>query len=165
MDVSAVRRTVVLHVQGTDAEAFAESGDVTLMITTQARPPVVDKLRLASGHFLVRHGPAAASVMPRPSPAFIQNVPGAFMDSLPARAPLFKGKDAVMSPGERLGHADVQAWLEAEPRIRQRFTASWRPLLQDLAFKRAVAVHLNEHPEWRPILYPPHLPIQRRTSP
>ncbi len=164
MDVSTVGRAVVLHVQGTDAEAFAESGAVAVLINGQTKPPVNGELQLAPGHFLARHGDAPASVMARPSAAFIQSVPGAFMDTLPARAPLYKGKDAAMSPGKSLNHAEVQPWLEAEPRIRQRFTTRWRPLLQDLEFKRALAAHLNAHPEWRPILHPPR-PVHQRTSP
>ncbi|RZI84879.1 MAG: hypothetical protein EOP38_07120, partial [Rubrivivax sp.] len=129
LDVSAASSAVVLHMHGSDAEAFAESGKVMLLANTRAKAGRPAEVHLSPGQFLARHGDEPATVTARPSSAFIQNVPGAFMDSLSARAALFKGKNlSLTATSERLTYADVQAWLDAEPRIRQRFTTRWKPV-------------------------------------
>lgn len=153
VDVTSLDRDLVLHVKGMEAELFAESGKVQLLVASKvggAMPANVDK-----GAFLARRADGAVSVLPRPAASFIQTVPRAFMDTLPSRLALFKGKDIKLNPTGRMGYEDTQAWLNAEPRMRTRFLTRWKPLAQDDAgFRRALIDQMSLHPEWHKVLFP-----------
>lgn len=162
VDVAGLARDLVLHVKGGEAELFAESGQVQTLVLGKAGKP--EPLKVDKGAFLTRRADGSVSQAPRPSPAFIQAVPRAFMDTLPSRLALFKGKDIKLEPGARLAYDDTQAWLHAEPRVRSHFLARWKPLAQDDAFRRALVAQMNLHPEWRKVLFPPHPPISAEAS-
>lgn len=152
VDVTALDRDLVLHVKGAEAELFAESGKVQTLVASKAGAPApsnVDK-----GAFLARRADGAVNVTPRPAPAFIQAVPRAFMDTLPSRLAMFKGKDIKLNPAGRMAYDDTQAWLNAEPRVRTLFVTRWKPLAQDEAFRRALVGQMALHPEWHKVLFP-----------
>lgn len=152
LDVTGLDRDLVLHVKGTEAEVFAESGRVQTLVASKAGAPVstsVDK-----GAFLARRADGAVNVTPRPAPAFIQAVPRAFMDTLPSRLALFKGKDIKLNPAGRMAYEDTQAWLNAEPRVRTLFLTRWKPLAQDDVYRRALVAQMALHPEWHKVLFP-----------
>jgi hypothetical protein len=153
VDVVGVARDVVLHVKGGEAELFAESGSVQAQVLGKSGKPA--PIKVERGAFVARHADASVNVAARPVAAFIQSVPRAFMDTLPLRAALFKGRDIRLNPAGRLAYADIEPWLHAEPRLRTRLQPRWRPLLQDEPFRRALIDQLALHPEWRHILYPP----------
>ncbi|TAK99222.1 MAG: hypothetical protein EPO09_01480 [Aquabacterium sp.] len=152
MDVTALERDLVLHVKGAEAELFAESGKVQTLVASKTGAPAptnVDK-----GAFLARRADGAVGVTPRPAPAFIQAVPRAFMDTLPSRLAMFKGKDIKLNPAGRMTYEDTQAWLNAEPRMRTLFLTRWKPLAQDEAFRRSLVGQMAQHPEWHKVLFP-----------
>lgn len=151
-DVASVARGLVMHVQGGELAMFAESGAVSGWVARELGQRA--SFALDPGAFLSRDADGRAEPRPRPLPAFIQAVPRPFRDTLPSRAARFEGKDVVPGPGSRLNYADVESWLNAEPRVRTRFVQRWRPLMQDAAFRRALAAQLSLHPEWRPVLFP-----------
>lgn len=161
LDVTGVARDLVLHVKGMEAELFAESAQVQTQVVGKAaksEPARVDK-----GACLARRADGSVSVTPRPSPAFIQAVPRAFMDTLPSRLALFKGKDIKLDAAGKLGYDDTQAWLNAEPRMRTRFLTRWKPLAQDEPFRRALVAQMALHPEWHKVLFPPQ-PLGQQAS-
>lgn len=156
LDVNGLARDLVLHVKGSEAELFAESGQVQTLVMGKAGKP--EPVKVDKGAFLSRRGDGGVSVTPRPAPAFIQAVPRAFMDTLPSRLALFKGKDIKLDAGPKLAYDDTQAWLNAEPRVRTHFLTRWRALAQDEAFRRALVAQMALHPEWHKVLFPPPPP-------
>jgi len=159
LDVTGLDRDLVLQVKGSEAGLFAESGLVHALVRGQAGQ--ASAVKVERGTFVARRADGSVATSARPAGAFLQSVPRAFMDTLPVRAALFSGKDIPLksAPG-RLSYAETEAWLHAEPRVRNRFLLRWRPLLQDEAYRRALTAQLALHPEWRPVLYPPQ-PINR----
>lgn len=153
LDVIGLARDLVLHVKGMEAELFAESAQVQTLVMNKAGKP--EPTKVDKGAFLARRADGTVSVTPRPAPAFIQAVPRAFMDTLPSRLALFKGKDIKLDAGVKLSYDDAQAWLNAEPRMRTHFLARWKPLVQDESFRRALVAQMALHPEWHKVLFPP----------
>jgi hypothetical protein len=165
VDVQSMWHDVVIHVHGDETEVFAESGGMALLVKDKAGKASPVKLE-ASG-FLSRHGDGSVDTLPRPAPAFVQAVPRPFMDPLPSMAAKFKGKDVRLGAPTKPEYADVEAWLNAEPRVRTRFVTRWRSLAQGEAFRKALAAQLPQHPEWRPVLFPPqptHKPAAQSAS-
>lgn len=152
LDLLTMGRDAVVRVQGRDTELFAESGDVSVQVRGKSAP--AGTVKLPKGQFMARHGDAAAEVTARPQPGFIQAVPRPFMDTLPARASVFKGKRVALNPVAPLSYAETEGWLNAEPRVRARFPTRWKALAQDPAFRRSLAAKLSLHPEWASVLSP-----------
>lgn len=154
LDVSSLEREAVLHIKANgEAGLFATSGAAQAMVRNKAGKAT--SMPVGKGAFLARAADGGVDTSARPSQAFIQAVPRAFMDTLPSRMALFKDKDVRLTATGKLSYADTQAWLNAEPRVRTLFLKRWRPLLQDEGFKHALAEQLSLHPEWHHILYPP----------
>ena len=149
-DLSAMGRDAVVRVKGRDADVFAESDDVAVAV--RGKGAKSSPVKLGRGQFMTRRGDAAPEFTMRPQPDFIQSVPRPFMDTLPARAALFKGKKVTLTPLGPLSYTDTQMWLNAEPRVRTRFTTRWKVLAQDATFRRELSAQLPLHPEWGPLL-------------
>ncbi len=134
---------------------FAESGTLTV----QSRPAGAFAVPLAAGQMLALGAPGAKpEVSPRPTPALVQAMPRAFMDSLPSRAAAFQGKDIVPKALGPIAWADAQPWIDAEPALRRAFVKRWRTLAKGADFKRALVAGMKSHPEWEPVLFPPPPP-------
>jgi hypothetical protein len=152
LDVQQLARDVVLAVRGDTGWAFAESGAVTLAERRGGQPAA--SVTLAPGQFFERRGFAKPLVAARPSAEFLQQVPRAFRDTLPLRAALFKTRQATAKRLAAITYEDVQSWLAAEPALRRGFVSRWRGAARDAAFRRALAEHLDAHPEWDRVLHP-----------
>ncbi len=143
--------TLILAVQAGAAQAFAESGASRV----QPRAAGLPAQALKSGDMLTLAAGGARPVLGKgAAPAFVQAMPRAFMDSLPARAGAFP---ADVAP-RRLGTMtwdDAQPWIDAEPPLRRVFADRWRRLAADPQFRAALVAGLPAHPEWTPVLYPP----------
>ncbi len=150
-DVTSVLRSAVFIVQGTEGFAFAESGEVVLRERSGGKP--AGNFALKSGEFFARVGDAKAAVTPRPTPTFIQRLPRAFLDTLPARAPLFKGREVAPKALGEINFAEVEAWIDADG-LRPAFVARWKALAQNAAFRDALATNMRAHPEWDRVVYP-----------
>jgi hypothetical protein len=154
-DVTGVVRSAVFIVEASEAQAFAESGAVTLQARRGGR--ALGSTTLKGGEFLARSteptSDAKATVTARPTPAFIQRLPRAFMDTLPARAALFKAREVEPRPLGPISFADAEAWIDAEG-LRSHFVTRWKALARDPAFRDGVAANLRAHPEWDRVLYP-----------
>src|SRR5690606_28925558 len=103
-----VARDVVVSVRGDAVWLFAESGAVTAAPRQGGK--ALAPLALKAGEFFERAADAQgkAVVAPRPTAAFLQQVPRAFRDTLPRRAALFKTGAAVPKKLAAITYADVQ---------------------------------------------------------
>ena len=150
-DVTNVARSAVFVVQADQASAFAESGEVALQERRAGKP--AGNFTLKGGEFFARTGDAKATVSPRPTPAFIQQLPRAFLDTLPSRAALFKTREVEPKPLGEITFADAEAWVDAEG-FRSQFATRWKAMAQNPAFRSGLIVNLSAHPEWDRTLYP-----------
>lgn len=151
LDVLGVAHTAVFIVDGADAQVFAESGAVTLQGRRGGRPAGNNTVK--SSEFYSRGADAKGSSSARPTPAFIQRLPRAFLDTLPSRAKLFADREVAPKPLGELEYADAQPWVDAEG-LRAHFAARWRALAHNPAFREGVAAGMAAHPEWDRILFP-----------
>lgn len=150
LDLGGSGYAAVLALPGDgSAQVFAEAGEVQLRRGSAAAQA------LKSGEWLSLAG-GKSETAKRPGPAFVQAMPRAFMDSLPARATRFQGKDVAPKRLAALVYADAQPWLDApDAALRRANLPRWRPLARDAEFRRGLTGGLKSHPEWEPILFPP----------
>lgn len=154
-DVRTVVRSAVFVVQPDEAAAFAESGQVLLEERVQDRTgsKAGDGHSFKNGEFYSRRGGDRGIVTQRPTPAFIQKLPRAFVDSIPSRAALFKDRDVEPRRLDKIEYADVGAWLAADG-LRTAFVTRWKAQARDPGFRNALIANLRAHPEWDRTLYP-----------
>lgn len=138
----------VMHVQADSVQVFTESGSAVLEEHRADAAPVT----LKPGQFFQRQG-AAHGVAPRPSAEFIAQVPRPFLDTLPARAALFKARVVAPKPQPAPTYGDLQPWLDAEPALRRSYVSRWMPLARG-EFRKALVADLRAHREWERILFP-----------
>lgn len=154
-DVGTIVRSALFLVQPDEAAAFAESGAILLQERAQDRTGSKpgETFNLKGGEFYSRHGGDKASVTQRPTPAFIQQLPRAFLDSIPSRAALFKDRAVEPRRLDKIGYADVGAWLAADG-LRTGFVTRWKAQARDPRFRNALVANLRAHPEWDRTLFP-----------
>lgn len=115
-DAIELKGDSVVMISGEGGELFAESGSATL------RPGAGAKLSLKSGEAarLGKDGkPPVAS--PRPSAGFLQQLPRAFMDTLPARAAMFQNASKPLKRLADVSESDLRAWLVIDPALRRAY--------------------------------------------
>jgi FecR protein len=150
-DITGVARSAVFAAQAQELQVFAESGEVNLQERRAGK--VVAKATVKNSEFYSRAADGKASTTPRPTGAFIQKLPRAFMDSLPSRAAAFASRDVAPKPLGEISYAEAEPWLDAEG-LRAYFVTRWRPLAQNAAFREGLAANMANHPEWDRILFP-----------
>lgn len=152
LDVSGLTGAAVVSIQAKGSQVFAESGTVNVAERRagQAAPP----LALKSGTLYARTGTDKASVSAHPPSAFMQSVPKAFLDPIPARSELFKGRaEPPAKPLGDLSYAEATPWLAAEQPLRTLLVPHWKTKLNpDL--RAGLARHIKAHPEWDRVLFP-----------
>ncbi len=130
---------------------FCERGSCRGTLRDAAATPI----DLAAGDFAGLPAGAAGPVMAkRPDPAFLEELPKLFRDTLPLRAALFAPPLPRPRPEAAVGYADVGHWLQAEGAIRPPLVAQWRGRASDADFRNELVAHLKQHPEWERILFP-----------
>jgi FecR protein len=145
------RGASLVEVRAASASVFTESGDASVV----PRRSGAASVSLASTEYLLLTPAADAPTAPVPPPMpWLKNVPTALKDKLESRRDRFDGKDIALPPGVPVTYADVQPWLQAEPRVRNALLARWRPLARDARFKAAVVAQMDKHPEWDRVLFP-----------
>ncbi len=153
LDLPAVAKGVVVSAMPGETAAFAESGSIALVERRDFKPQPSQSLR--SGQFYARTGDGKAQIVARPSSPFIQSLPKAFLDTLPPRLELFKGRDVLLKPSaSSIAYADVQPWIDAEPALRPQFMARWRVLTKSPEFRAGLVAGMQAHPEWDRLLFP-----------
>lgn len=152
LELSAVAKGVVLSTSGEQTALFTESGAATVVERQDFKPQ--QPLTLKAGQFYARTGNAKAQVTGRPTGAFIQSLPKAFLDTLPARLEMFKGRDTAPKPAAEPSYADLQPWIDAEPVLRPLFVIRWRALAKRPDVRAGLVADMAAHPEWDRTLFP-----------
>ena len=153
LDLAAVTKGVVASVTPQDTSVFAESGTVTLAERRDFKPQPSQSLR--AGQFYMRTRDGKAPVSARPSATYIQSLPKAFLDTLPSRVDVFKGRDVPPRPAPAsIAYTDVQPWIDAEPALRAQFVPRWRTLAKAPEFRAGLVAGMAAHPEWDRLLFP-----------
>ncbi len=154
LDLQAGSASAVLLVQANGTRLFAETGDVALL-SWRALAPASNTLK--TGEFLSVSASAKPLLANRAPGDFVQYLPKAFLDNLPARAALFSTAVSQVNltrTGEPT-YALVQPWLDAEPALRKANLPRWKPLAAKPEFRQALRANMGAHPEWGPVLDPP----------
>ena len=154
LDLQAASASAVLLVQANSTRLFAETGDVGLL-SWRAPPPPSNTLK--TGELLSWPASGKPLLASRAPGDFVQSLPKAFLDNLPARAALFSAPASRVVP-TRVGepaYALVQPWLDAEPALRKANLSRWKPLAAKPEFRQALRASMGAHPEWGPVLDPP----------
>jgi hypothetical protein len=152
LDLSGLNGNAVVSIQAKASHVFAEAGAVTVTERRQGQavPPTV----LKSGTLYSRTGDEKASVSAHPASAFMQSVPKAFLDPIPARTDTFKGRaEPPPKVSGDLTYADATPWLGAELPVRTLLVTHWKAQLNpDL--RAGLTSHIRSHPEWDRVLFP-----------
>ncbi len=162
IEVSVADDITVTHLDGEDASVFAELGNARIVEIGRARARI--DVALKPGQFYSRRAPSAGAVLPRPPAQFLQQVPPAFRDTLPARFDLLRSRSVALRPAADFTYADVAPWLKSEGAIRHQLVERWKDKAREPAFRKALEANLRDLPEWRPILYPPPPPDSAEQS-
>jgi len=149
-DVTEPQGPVVVALQPAGLQVFSETTAATVVERRAGASPVA----LKSGQLFERLGQARAATLPRPTPAFLQQLPPPFLDTLPARAELFKAREVKPKPLGEVTYDDIAGWLAAEPALRRALQPRWTPLARQAEFRKALAARLSAHPEWERTLFP-----------
>ena len=154
LDLEAASASAVLLVQANSTRLFAETGDLGLLGWRASAPP---SNTLKSGELLSWSANAKPLLTSRAPSEFVQSLPKAFLDNLPARAALFSApeRQVVLTRVGEPAYALLQPWLDAEPALRKANLPRWKPLAAKPDFRQALRANLGAHPEWGPVLDPP----------
>jgi hypothetical protein len=150
-DVNGLVRSAVFIVQPGEAYAFAEAGELVLREREGAKAGAIRTLK--GGEFFAHQGSEQAAITERPTQAFIQRLPRPFLDTLPARAAVFKAREPEPKALGEIAFAEAEAWIDAEG-LRSHFATRWKALAQNPAFREGLAANMRAHPEWDRVLFP-----------
>jgi hypothetical protein len=146
---------LVVHSGQDSSDIFVESGAASLGQVTAAGS--ASQLRPAkAGDFFTRQAGKNLTPAARPSAAFVDAMPMPFRDTLPPH-PL-KGKAPELSHGHEIDYAQLRPWLMMPSRWRKELVPRFESRLRDPAFREQLAAHLQEYPEWDPVLHPEKYP-------
>jgi len=164
LGIQSQHAVVLIHVDAGHDAIFDEQGSATLLLRDDTATRT-DKPTQAN-QFFVRDDREAVTVQQRPAPDFVTKMPVAFRDALPAQV---EGQ-AAKRPAEvkrvrDVAYADIQPWITLPRDWRTGFIQRFRGRLKDPAFFAAMDAHLNQFPEWVPILHPPPPPEEDQLQP
>gem|GEM_PF-896770 len=163
-ELRTIDSVTVARVAADGADVFAEVGGALLIERTRGKSSA--ELALKPAQFYTRRSQRPGTVVARPSPGFLGQIPVGFRDTLPSRLALFRARAPAAQPASDFTYADVEPWLRSEPSIRHQLVQRWKDRASEAAFRSALQAHLRELPEWYPILYPPKdVPEERPAAP
>jgi hypothetical protein len=143
--------SLVVHAGADSSEIFLESGSAN--IGQVARGGSASQLRAAkAGDFFARPAGKNLTTAARPAAAFVESMPMPFRDTLPSR-PL-KGRAPELSHGREIEYAQLRPWLLMPTRWRRELVPRFQSRLSDPTFREELAAHVQEYPEWDPVLHP-----------
>ena len=149
-EIGPVSGATILMSSAQELAAFTETGSAKLTERGLARTA----LQLAAGDFVSARPGDKPTVVNRPAPEFLAQMPRPFRDPLPSRAAKFRDSVITLRPLGDVAYEDIAAWLSAEPGLRLPLVERWRPRLRDKAFRAAMIANLAAHPEWDPLVFP-----------
>ena len=163
LGIQSQHAVVLMHAaDGRDA-IFDEQGSATLLLRDEAATRTDTPTQ--PNQFFVRNEHEAVVLQQRPSADFVAAMPIAFRDSLPEQPAAKLQIPAEAQRVRDVTYADVQSWLSMPRDWRSGFIARFRGRLKDPTFFAAMDPHLNQFPEWVPILHPPPPPDEDEDLP
>ena len=146
---------LVVHAGQDSSDIFIESGAASVGQVSAAGS--AGQLHPAkAGDFFTRQAGKNLTPAARPSSAFVDGMPMPFRDTLPPH-PL-KGKAPELSHGHEIDYAQLRPWLMMPSRWRKELVPRFQSRLRDPAFREQLAAHVQEYPEWDPVLHPEKYP-------
>jgi len=142
---------LVVHAGADSSEIFVESGSASVGQVTSAGS--ASQLRPAkAGDFFVRQAGKNLTTAARPAAAFVESMPTPFRDTLPSHP--VKGKAPELSHGREIEYAQLRPWLLMPARWRRELVPRFQSRLSDPRFREELEAHVQEYPEWDPVLHP-----------
>ena len=145
--------TFVLNADGTAADIYVESGSGNICEVSAAGGCQYPS-NAKSGQFYSRVAGKKITTSPHPSSAFVASMPPPFRDTFPSRLSHFTRKPPEPKVDHQVTYAEIGPWLSIPTAWRRGFVPRFQPRLQDAEFRKELAAHLREHPEWDPVLFP-----------
>jgi hypothetical protein len=142
---------MVVHAGADSSEIFVESGAASVGQVTGSGS--ASQLRPAkAGDYFARQAGKNLTTAARPASAFVESMPMPFRDTLPSH-PL-KGKPPELSHGREIDYAQLRPWLLMPARWRKELLPRFQSRLSDPKFREELAAHVQDYPEWDPVLHP-----------
>jgi len=145
--------TIVLHANPQVAEMFVESGSAGIAEVTE-EGNLSRVFRGKAGEFFSRPKGANLKVSSHLKSTFVEAMPIPFRDTFPSRESVFAGKRVLPVREHEVSYSEIAPWLTIAPAWRKGFVERFKPRLKDTAFRQALAAHVNDYPEWDPVLHP-----------
>lgn len=139
----------VLQSAAESSQLFVESGElVPVFASVKPGQPAVVK----ANEYLGVKADATAATAGRAPPAFVKEMPKAYLDKLPQRLTKLKARGVELKPERELTFAEVDGIIQAYPAGRAMYLPRFQPLLQDAAFVRDLQPVIKSYPEWDKLL-------------
>jgi len=153
VSAAATNGTVIVRAADGGCDLFVESGAATIS-EVNANGAAHSPKAAKAGQFFSCRPDRTLSPAPRPTPAFVDALPRAFRDTLPARAAALAGKPAEPKADHAATFNDVQHWLMMPMAWRRGMASRFESRLRDPGFKKEIEAHQSQLPDWQPILNP-----------
>jgi len=151
--VTTTGGTVVLRSNPNASDIFVETGAASIGEVNQSGNSG-QTISVKVGQFVSRQKGAGITTLPRPSPNFLEAMPRPFRDTLPSRLAHFAGKSVEPKGEHPVSYGEIQHWLTMPSAWRRGLAERLAPRLSDPDFRKQIELHVNEYPEWGPILHP-----------
>jgi len=145
---------IVMRSDSTECDAFLESGGPVSISEVAAGGNSYSSAQANAGQFFVRQKSAPISVAAKPSAAFLESVPREFRDTLPPRKARVSQKPVEAKPDHSVSFDEIEAWLKMPAAWRRGLADRFASRLSDPNFRKQIESHVQEFPEWEPILHP-----------
>lgn len=150
---AATAGSVLIQVSPQGSLVFAETRESVVAPRGSARS-ASGNLSLTAGQFVSASAGAVLEVSPQPPAQWTQRVPMSLREKPPSRLDRFANANVALAESRDVSYADVQAWLSAEPALRNTMRPRWEARSLDSAFKDELVRNMRQHPEWERVLQP-----------
>jgi hypothetical protein len=159
LGIQGRQAVMLLYADERSDAAFDEQGSTTILLPGAASTPASKEP--GPNHFFLREDRLDVVSQLSPPVEFVERMPVAFRDPLPA----FPKLPQPVPPRElrAVTYSDIQTWLTIPREWRSGFIGRFRGRLKDPAFFAAMDAHLSLFPEWTSILHPPPAPESDRS--
>ena len=152
--VSNAGGSVVVRSSAIAADVFLESGSTFSLSEVSPNGEAGSSSSAKAGQFFSRQKSASVITAARPSSTFLEALPKQFRDTLPPRQQRALEKPLVAKSLHAVTYEDVDQWLKMPSSWRRGLAQRFAPRLADSSFRKQIEAHVNEFPEWDPILHP-----------
>lgn len=146
--------TLLVHAAEQRTSLFVETGSARLL-EPEASGRTTAGAALGAGQFAVRGAGQRVALQGRPDGGFLAAMPRGFRDALPSRPDRLKASPKAAKAERDARYDEVRDLLQLPQSWRGDMVRRFSARLRDAEFRKAIAANMAQHPEWRPILYPP----------